>query len=129
MPCDPKRLDANIAQSNNPQTAALASSPPYDYDPATESPSALARIQAPEPRAGAPTLGVKIDDVSMDAPDAAAKLLLETNPHSVVITLANLDDITDKFLYITIPQGLTVSEYPGMGGAPLPDYMQGYVTL
>jgi hypothetical protein len=77
------------------------------------------------PRAGTPTLDVQLDGVSAGA-NAAIKY---GAPQVLSVIVADVAGIANKQVEITIPEGLTLVDYPGMNGTPLPENMTGFVTL
>jgi uncharacterized repeat protein (TIGR02543 family) len=138
---------ASIAQ----QPTARTPSAPYGYDPITGVPYTLAQAQAMsndyesdrdvvappsppqeqdiQPREDDPAISIRIGNDDMNAPDAAATLILDTNPHIITITASNLNNNTNKYLHIIIPEGLTVANYPGMDSAEMPDNIKEFVSL
>ncbi|MDR1569973.1 MAG: InlB B-repeat-containing protein [Oscillospiraceae bacterium] len=64
----------------------------------------------------------------MNGSDASDTIALEQG-QILSIRIANLKNITDKRLEIIIPEGLTVTNYPGMDGSELPSNLASWMSL
>jgi uncharacterized repeat protein (TIGR02543 family) len=77
-------------------------------------------------------MSVDIGGVSypeIEPPELSELELDLLTPQTVTVDLSGLADVTGKQLKITVPEGLAIDGYPGIGGTDLPPIMVGSVTL